>query len=409
MSRGVEVRGDLLAVAIAAIACIHCADDATDQRLPTAPGDDMPTHTFATLDVGDWRIGASASGTFTLDPASGRAAAEFPAGAGTHVMSGAGLWLSAIVDGEVRSTIAHTATEYGAGRLGHAPDTEAGRLFKVTDGDRPNALDVAEWPVAAGAPVDGDHRPALPVGGQIIWGVYNDGDAAEHRTLFGRGLGAEVRRSILGFAGDQPLDRTAVVRFEIVNRSARVWHDLHVGLAVNAALGADDDDLCGSDARRRVGYVYNGADADADYAMLPPAAGITILSVHRNGGRLDAPLSFNVWMHDEDPITQTEARHLLSGRTRSGEPNPERFLFSGDPTAGRGPVDPTPGDKRMLMAAGPFDVQPGDTLEVETLLLVSRSVGSVPRLASVAGLLADYDLAVLRLFDRGVIGAMPVR
>jgi hypothetical protein len=386
---------------IATLLAAGCNDGSLPLNIEPPPG--VPV---TTIDIGELVIGVAGPGTFGRNPFAGRAASEFPPGSDHHVFAGLGLWLSARVDGDARSTITAGAVEYVAGTVGGEPADPRFRVYKVTDGDSPDAPDVVAWPADLGAPIDATGAPRVPASGQIVWTLYHDAEASAHTILHGDGLGAEVRQTLLGFGGSAPLRRSVVVRWHITNRSASAWDDLYVGFWADAELGGAFDDLCGSDSTLGLGYVYNAIDADSDYGAAIPAAGIALLGAATAQGELPFAPSFNVWRNGEDPETETQARNLLNARRLDGTAHPHRFLFPDDPTRTTPPpaeVDRTPGDKRMLMAAGPYSVAAGDSLVLEGLMLVSRADGVVPRLASVVQLRDDFATALESLADLGVI------
>ncbi len=371
----------------------------------TSPGATDPT-TLAVIDAGDLVVGVPVAGTFAYNPHRRDPAAEFPRGSGKHLFRGAGLWLSALVGGEVQSTITRYATEYTPGTIGGNTDDPRFRTYKVAADDSATAPDVLAWPADLGAPVDDLGQPAVPAGGQIAWSLYHDAVPGQHTILFGTGLGAELRRSVFGWSEPSALRRAVMVRWRLTNRSAEDWQELYLGFWADAELGGRTDDLCGSDSTLGLGYVYNQRDVDVVYSSQPPAAGISLLAARDSLGTVPLELTFNCWLNGEEPTTEQQARRLLMASQANGTPNPHAFLFPGapdQPDQPAGSLDPEMGDKRMVIAAGPFEIPAGAWLELDGLLLASQAPGPIPRLASVAALRVDFQLAWEALVARGMI------
>jgi len=98
----------------------------------------------------------------------------------------------------------------------------------------------------------------------------------------------------------------------------------------------------------------------------------------------------------EDPAAYLQTLSYLRGLKRTGEPwtcpTGTRFPFSGDPAAGTGCLDSIPGDRRMVLSAGPFNVVSNSSLDV----VVAYLVGSDPA----ARVPADNVTALKRLAER---------
>ncbi len=342
------------------------------------------------------------SPTFGYDPGSGRAAFEFPAQTSNHVLAGAGLWMAAQVNGELRASITGRATDYAYGHPDSAPEV-AFRAFKVNSTDAPDSPAVQGWPVELGAPVDTTGAPAVPADGQIAWTLYHDTDPSRHTLLSGDGLGALVRQSLEAVVGPPPLDRTAVVRFEVENIAEVDWSAAYFGFWVDAELGGAFDDVCGSDATQAMVYVYNRQDEDADYLLAPPAAGVAITSVSTGDTLLPATRTTNIWSNGLDPQSVAEVLNLLTAKTTAGEDNDGPFLYPGDPATGSGQLDQAMGDKRMMVCIGPYNLAAGQTLTIEGVICAAFGTGVVPRTASVTELKADFRAAVDMLRGSGAI------
>jgi len=150
------------------------------------------------------------------------------------------------------------------------------------------------------------------------------------------------------------------------------------------------DDFVGWDADLNMGFVYNSNNTDSIYTplgLVAPAAGYTSLSGPTIDG-IDLPISsflyFGAGSAISDPDLGVYAGtlqwfNLMEGfLPRPSYPTQEpfidpttgsatKFALWGDPVAGTGWIDGNPlapGDRRMLMTAGPFSMALGDTQEI---------------------------------------------
>ena len=73
------------------------------------------------------------------------------------------------------------------------------------------------------------------------------------------------------------------------------------------------------------------------------------------------------------------------------------YQFPGNPVAGSGWLDPNPDDKRIILSAGPFTMEPGDTQHIAIAVVVGR--GS-DRLESVE-VMKSHDRIAQISYDNG--------
>ena len=221
-------------------------------------------------------------------------------------------------------------------------------------------------------------------------------------------------------------------------------------------LGDAGDDFAGSDIDLSLGYAYNGADEDSHYrglGMAPPAAGYDFLqgpivrayqvddlgaivtdasgnpvvdetvmanfNFEKLAGWQNLPMTAFVYFAAGSAISDPELGeyqgslqwfNLLRGFQPNAEVDnptpytdpttgqPTKFTLYGDPNLGTGWNDGVPlpfGDRRIVLATGPFTMALGDTQEVVVGLLGGASVS---RLASVSKL-KFTDKFVQETFD----------
>ena len=163
-------------------------------------------------------------------------------------------------------------------------------------------------------------------------------------------------------------------------------------------LGTYTDDYVGSDVDLSLGYVYNGNTFDdqffSSYGSPVPAAGYDFLEgpkVDTDGdGTKETTLGMTSFVYFaagssvSDPSTKVYVGTLQWFNLMEGYlPRPEyptqlpfvdpltglaeKFVLAGDPPTGTGWIDGIilpPGDRRLVMNTGPFEMVVGDTQDV---------------------------------------------
>jgi len=213
-------------------------------------------------------------------------------------------------------------------------------------------------------------------------------------------------------------------------------------------VGNSTDDFAGSDTVLSLSYAYNALANDPTYNPLPPPAagfdffqgplleGVAGEDRNKNGiddaedfaifrgevvgpGFINLPMTASYYFARGDasvvdPTLQSSAGadqfyNFMQGRIGlTGEffvdPNtglPTPFTLTGDPQTGTGWVDGQligPGDRRIGMAAGPFDMAPGDVQEVVVAEICAGAIPGVDRLSAI-GLLKFYDQIAQVAYD----------
>lgn len=283
-----------------------------------------------------------------------------------------------------------------------------------------------EWPVDLGAPlidVNGngswDQEEGFANADQIIWLVVNDLDSTLTRYQYGSPpIGLEVQITI--WAYDQPdasLGQTVFKRFRIINKSGFQIDSMYVAQWVDPDVGFYADDLVGCDIPRSLGFAYSGyaTDDHFDNFNLPPSAvgydffqgpisytgnptDSAIFDFKYRSGYVNLPMTSFGYYSDGSGIDDPEFidydgtlqwYNLLKGfipTTDLANPSPfivgagpdrgqpTKFPLSGDPFLQTGDIDAfgdnfAPGDRRMELCSGPFNMAPGDTQEVVVALI----------------------------------------
>jgi len=328
---------------------------------------------------------------------------------------------------------------------------------ELADGDGPSvdairaqyAKDWNEWPASYGAPFEdvngnGTYQPTVDIPGvpgadQTIWFVTNDLDPAQTDYMYGSlPMGIEQQATVWGYNATGALGNMFFRKFLIINKSAakKAFTEMYVSMWSDPDLGDAGDDYVGCDTTLSLGYCYNATANDATYNPLPPpASGFDFFQgplVAGNAsdrgifkgkyvqGKKNLPMTSFAFFINPDAIYRDPAQgnyeqgtlqwyNLFRGRiSTSGvpftDPNTGRvtpFTLAGDPVTGKGWVDGQlhpPGDRRLCLTAGPFNMAFGDTQEVVIAELCAGAIPGVDRLGAIQ-LLKFYDLQAQLAYD----------
>ena len=427
----------LVCAALVAAPALHAQAD------PIA-GDCEDGTASAELDAADVRAELFNTGVLFFNGGDGQY--EVPNGSGLISVFAASYWLGGTVGGEVRVagatyTQGGPGYEFWPGPLGpggaaptRASCAAADRIWRVTVDDviaynvsGEATPDLAEWPVALGAPVlDGDgvagnydlaagDRPAI-LGGETAWWVMNDRGGLHTslgaqrigaRSRPGPPLGIELRVTAFSFPEAYTLRRygpPAVVasadlalqtfyRVEVRNGNTEdAIDDLSFAYWTDTDLGNFGDDYFGSDSLLALAYTYNSDDLDegsTGYGDRPPALGSTFLNAPLAGA-----LYYTGASNIGSPNGSQETYNYLDGRLRNGDlrtegfdgtdPDqpPTPFMFSGRPPAYWSEFDSdpapglqpnAPGDRRFLSYVRRDRLGPGETWTLDLAMVWAQA------------------------------------
>jgi len=204
------------------------------------------------------------------------------------------------------------------------------------------------------------------------------------------------------------VNNATVYRYRIFNRNTAPIQQAYIGIWVDPDLGFFRDDYIGSDSLLDIGFVYNADNKDEEfggYGTPPPALGIQIIQGpegkddgidNNRDGAIDEPgersgMSHFMWYNIAPCITchgnfwGPHMYNLMRGRLPLGDrvtlggdgqdsANPPiNYMFPGDPTIGEFWSEmnldglgtrATPGDRRMVISMGPFNLDPGEDTEI---------------------------------------------
>lgn len=300
---------------------------------------------------------------------------------------------------------------------------EQAAVSKQGNRQTPYRSPLDEWPWQWGAPVidgDGDptnynlaggDRPEL-LGDQTLWWVMNDVGNV-HNATDTQPLGLEVRVSAFAFKALGAVGNSTFYRYRLHYRGQEPLEDAYIGLFLDTDLGNFDDDYIGSDTVLAMGYTYNADNNDeGHYGTAPPALGISFLrgpqalpdSIDNDqDGEIDEVgeqlRMTNVTYFNSsgnvqgDPVTGIEYYHYMQSKWKDGKPftfggdarsfsdEVTQFVFPGDPVTdsywtefnadGAGTAN-TPADRRFIVSAGPFRMEPGAVEELVVAFVWSR-------------------------------------
>jgi len=267
------------------------------------------------------------------------------------------------------------------------------------------------WPADDGAPFedldgDGTYNPAVDIPGfpgasQTMWFVSNDLDDDVSAVLAGSpSIGLEMQMTLFAFdfPSTNPLGNMSFKRVRLIYTGrvggpsdARI-DTMYVTQWSDPDLGDFGDDFVGSDTLLSLGFVYNGNKKDAEYfgrfGSPVPAAGYDFLQgpINADGDTLGMSsfTFFGAGSGVSDPDRGVYSGTLQWFNLMEGFlPRPEypeqvrlldpitdeatNFWLAGDPVTQSGWVDGLflpPGDRRMLVTTGPFEMALGDTQDI---------------------------------------------
>ncbi|SYZ73273.1 conserved exported hypothetical protein [Candidatus Zixiibacteriota bacterium] len=351
-----------------------------------------------------------------------------------------GLWIGAIdsATGQTRVTIAEYSDEYVPGPMSGGtfevdrPEFKVYKLYAESLMTNPNQtyLDYMQYAVPLGAPIPWvidtlvdtlvsppdttiDTIPYI-LGDQMCWAVFNDANPSQHSNNSGSTLplGVEVRQTTFSFNREDALGNVIFFRFQVFNKGNNVLRNLYFSAWNDPDLGGAGDDFVGCDTNLSIGFVYNSNNNDQYYGSTPPSLGIDFFQgpLLFTGNDADTAkmwntkwpgyknmgmTSFNKYINGTDPRDNFESYNYMRGLTKEGNIYidtstglPTTFQLSGDPVAGKGDLDVSPADRRMMLSTGPITFRPGDSTEILTAMVIGRGGD---RLSSVS---------VMKYFDR---------
>ncbi len=215
-----------------------------------------------------------------------------------------------------------------------------------------------DWPPPA---VKFPMAPQDPRSDMDMWCCFCDSNPANHISP-GRPLGIDIFLTVFGY-DDSLAQDFFFLKYELANCSGESIRQAHFGMVLDADIGGGTDDMTGlildqlfvvgqdTIRVRNTGFVYDNDNYEAPSSTwesgTPGAVAVMLLDSPESLG-LTAFKKFTI---DIDPVTDATQYLTLAGYDwRTGVYGPYDS------------ADIAPGDKRMLLATGPFDLAPDSAL-----------------------------------------------
>lgn len=300
--------------------------------------------------------------------------------------------------------------------------------------------------------------PGYPGAHQTVWTISNDvptivdanGTPTGESTntapnLYGADpVGVELRVTMWGYAfgASDPLGNVVFKKAELTYTGLETSSELVNPEVLDSVyftqwsdpdLGTYTDDYVGTDVDLSFGYVYNGNRLDGVfngiYNLPCPAGGYDFLQGPADNLDIDGdgdlteylPMTsftyFGAGSSISDPDLSSYSGSLQFFNLMEGYlPRPEyptqvpwtdlstgestMFALSGDPVAGSGWIDGVqlpPGDRRLVMASGPYEMSKGETATVVLALVAGTGLDAV----SSVSVAKYYDTYAQYAYDQG--------
>ena len=276
-------------------------------------------------------------------------------------------------------------------------------------------LDSAGMPIPAvydydGNLIEGGDYPGFAYADQVLWFVINDNNETHVNDLAGSPpLGLEIQTTV--WAYNQPhstLGQAVFKKYKIINKSDYTIDSMFVAQWSDPDLGEYANDLVGCDSLLECAFAYNGYNNDAefdDYGLKPPAVGYLLIQGpivsspgdsawfdgqviydYKNlpmtsftffgpgvdwydptSGDYEGTLQWYNLLRGYVPTSDVDNVTWFEHTTGPQDGQKTKFPLNGDPVAGTGDIDGVKyqaGDRRLVLASGPFDLAPDEVQEV---------------------------------------------
>ncbi len=280
---------------------------------------------------------------------------------------------------------------------------------------------------------------------QVAFFAINDLDEGATTSLYGsRPIGMEVQVTLWAYARTGPLGDALFKKFTMLYKGtsdtpddARI-EDLYFAQWSDTDIGSFSNDFAGVDTSLSLAYGYNAEEEDPRYQafelpppavgydflqgpIVPDPAGEALFGFRRRPGYRNLPMSSFVYFASGSAVDDPEVGSYVGTEEwynllRGFQPQPDvdnpvpytnpltgedtAFTLDGDPLLDSGWTDGIPlppGDRRIVLSAGPVAMALGDTQEVVVALL--GALGD-DRLRSITRLRYN-DRFVQDAYDRG--------
>jgi hypothetical protein len=311
------------------------------------------------FDLNRWKTTIQNDGRWGYNPqGSGSAAGSWPQPLQNYYVFGAGAWVGALADTVSPETL--TTVFYNPNSGGTEGYPTLCRYWRAGDGDSLDRIYISpgDWPPPLSRfPM----APQIPRSDRDMWCCCCDSNPANH-TAPGRPLGVDVYLSVFGY-DDSLAEDFFFLKYQLGNCSGDSIHDACFGMVVDADIGDATDDLVGlildhtyvvgqeTIRVRNTGFAcdYDNYEATGTSweSGTPGAVAVMLLESPESLGLT----AFKLFTLNVEPTNDSAQYLTLAGYNyQTGAYEPYDSL------------DATPGDKRMLLATGPFDIAPDSVL-----------------------------------------------
>jgi hypothetical protein len=424
-----------IVIIVALFISFYGAFSAQGQVVSSDEYEDCPTGSADSwLDIGNVKAQLFNSGALFWN-GEGDAFYEVPKGSNRHSMFNQNLWMSGIVEDEIRVS----ASSYGPSQLWPGPTlpldgvlSDCSAYDKIYEMRFADDLVNAEkggnistriryWPGNIGAPyievngVDGyqpelGDRPGMR-GDQALWWIMND-KSGQRSSPLSKPLGVEVRVMAYAFGVPGVIGNTTFYQYEVVNKNETDISDFWIGFFNNPDIGNPEDDWVGTDSSLGMVYSLNGRNTDPDqnidrlgYGAAPPAIGITIIHASHKADTtfpratpyVEPGFNFSMrWCNCGDNGISSSSKEIVYNQLRSRYAVGDRQIaydhqnntyafseyylpgnllnnefWSATNIDGKGQVD-SPTDQHILSSFGPVNIKPGETFSITVAIVWSR-------------------------------------
>lgn len=241
-------------------------------------------------------------------------------------------------------------------------------------------------------------------GDQMVWWVFNDRGNSKLQTQ-SESIGLEIQTSAFAFSTKDFLNDATFYDYKVINRAGLTLDSAFMSTWTDADLGYAQDDFIGCDTLRGLGILYNAKPVDGNgeptsYGANPPMVGVDFFigpQLHyidsvtgRDTTRKLKMTAFTYFNNRNagfaaeilDPETAVQFYNYMTGSRKFGkrftyDPNntpctglsgndPVSYVFAGEINSGWSECicSNTPGDRRFIHSAGPFQLRPGDINDI---------------------------------------------
>jgi len=287
--------------------------------------------------------------------------------------------------------------------------------------------------------------------------VANDLDASRTQFLYGTDpIGIEYQATLWEYNGGGVLNNLFFRSYKLINKSNTTLDSMYVSMWSDTDIGDANNDFVGCDTIRNLGFGYNGISSDPVYDPLPPpSVGFRLIrgplvpgkfGEDRNRNGIDDASDFgltsnNLAVAGSINLPMTAFYYFCAGLPNLGDPpmgtstgaiqfynfmqgkygstgeyfinpitnQPTTYALSGDPVTSSGWIDGMqipPGDRRLGLATGPFQMEPGAVQFIVVAEIASGAVIGIDYLSAV-NLLKYYSNIAKEFYDSTFVVSLP--